>query len=75
LNPNITLTFNYNHLSSLQTRPLLTGALEGDHCVNSLVEKRLKKEFDRKEMTRMVACAEACTRQLGKDRPKMSQVM
>ncbi|AES76893.2 putative protein kinase RLK-Pelle-PERK-1 family [Medicago truncatula] len=53
-------------------RPFFMRALKGK---NDLVDPRLKKQFDRKEMTHMVACAAACTRQSAKDRPKMSQVV
>lgn len=55
-------------------RPLLMRALEEDH-LDSLIDPRLQNEFDPNEMTRMVACAAACTRHSAKRRPKMSQVV
>lgn len=55
-------------------RPLLMRALEEDN-VDSLIDPRLQNEFDPNEMTRMVACAAACTRHSAKRRPKMSQVV
>ncbi|XP_054824110.1 proline-rich receptor-like protein kinase PERK1 [Prosopis cineraria] len=55
-------------------RPLLIRALE-DHNFDSLVDPRLKDEYDPNEMTRMVACAAACTRHSARHRPKVSQVV
>jgi len=49
-------------------------ALEEDN-VDSLIDPMLQNEFDPKEMTRMMACAAACTRHSAMHRPKMSQVM
>jgi hypothetical protein len=48
-------------------------ALEEDN-LDSLIDPRLQNEFDPNEMTRMVACAAACTRHSAKRRPRMSQV-
>jgi hypothetical protein len=67
------IALNYIHLSSSQARPLLMRALEEDN-VDSLIDPRLQNDFDPNEMTRMVACAAACTRHSAKRRPKMSQV-
>ncbi|CAJ2636813.1 unnamed protein product [Trifolium pratense] len=55
-------------------RPLLMRALEEDN-LDSLIDPRLQNEFDPNEMTRMVACAAACTRHSAKRRPRMSQVV
>lgn len=55
-------------------RPLLMRALEEDN-LDSLIDPRLQNDFDPNEMTRMVACAAACTRHSAKRRPKMSQVV
>jgi len=49
--------------------------MRGSKGKKYLVDPRLHNKFHRKEMTRMVACAEACTRKFPKDRPTMSQVM
>jgi hypothetical protein len=49
-------------------------ALEEDN-LDSLIDPRLQNEFDPNEMTRMVACAAACTRHSAKRRPRMSQVV
>ncbi|XP_050878019.1 proline-rich receptor-like protein kinase PERK1 [Lathyrus oleraceus] len=54
-------------------RPLLMRALE-ENNLDSLIDPRLQNEFDPSEMTRMVACAAACTRHSAKRRPRMSQV-
>ncbi|XP_028751370.1 proline-rich receptor-like protein kinase PERK1 isoform X1 [Neltuma alba] len=54
-------------------RPLLIRALE-EHDFDSLVDPRLKDEYDLNEMTRLVACAAACTRHSARHRPKVSQV-
>jgi hypothetical protein len=48
-------------------------ALE-ENNLDSLIDPRLQNEFDPSEMTRMVACAAACTRHSAKRRPRMSQV-
>ena len=48
-------------------------ALE-DHDFDSVVDPRLKDEYDPNQMTRMVACAAACTRHSARHRPKVSQV-
>ncbi|CAL5186477.1 unnamed protein product [Lathyrus oleraceus] len=55
-------------------RPLLMRALE-ENNLDSLIDPRLQNEFDPSEMTRMVACAAACTRHSAKRRPRMSQVV
>ncbi|KAI5439671.1 Proline-rich receptor-like protein kinase perk1, partial [Lathyrus oleraceus] len=55
-------------------RPLLMRALE-ENNLDSLIDPRLQNEFDPSEMTRMVACAAACTRHSAKHRPRMSQVV
>lgn len=55
-------------------RPLFTRALEEDNF-DSLIDPRLQNEYDVNEMTRMVACAAACTRHSAKRRPRMSQVV
>ncbi|CAL5186921.1 unnamed protein product [Lathyrus oleraceus] len=49
-------------------------ALE-ENNLDSLIDPRLQNEFDPSEMTRMVACAAACTRHSAKRRPRMSQVV
>ncbi|KAI9119352.1 hypothetical protein K1719_010027 [Acacia pycnantha] len=55
-------------------RPLLIRALE-EHDFDSVVDPRIKDEYDVNEMTRMVACGAACTRHSARHRPKMSQVV
>jgi uncharacterized protein (DUF1800 family) len=66
------IAFNYIHFSSSQARPLLIRAIEEEN-VDSFIDPRLQNEFDRNQshmtfnqkkiqMTRMVACAAACTR-------------
>ncbi|KAK4280886.1 hypothetical protein QN277_012445 [Acacia crassicarpa] len=55
-------------------RPLLIRALE-EHDFDSVVDPRLKDEYDVNEMTRMVACGAVCTRHSARHRPKMSQVV
>lgn len=55
-------------------RPLLTRAMD-DGNFDSLVDPRLQKDYNQKEMSRMVACAAACVRHSAKRRPRMSQVV
>ncbi|RDX95593.1 Proline-rich receptor-like protein kinase PERK1, partial [Mucuna pruriens] len=55
-------------------RPLLTRALEEDDF-DSIIDPRLQNDYDPHEMSRMVACAAACTRHSAKRRPRMSQVV
>lgn len=55
-------------------RPLLTRALEEGNF-DSLVDPRLKGEFNHNELARMVACAAACVRHSARRRPRLSQVV
>lgn len=57
----------------LQARPILIRALEEGNF-DALVDPRLGSDYDRNEMTRMVACVAACVRHSAKLRPRMSQV-
>ncbi|KAK7831079.1 proline-rich receptor-like protein kinase perk4 [Quercus suber] len=42
---------------------------------DDLVDKRLEKNFDSKEMARMVSCAAKCLRLSYEERPRMSQLL
>ncbi|XAR57887.1 Non-specific serine/threonine protein kinase, partial [Bertholletia excelsa] len=54
-------------------RPLLTKAMEdGDYA--KLADPRLEGNFDRQDMARMVACANAAIRHSAKLRPRMIQI-
>ncbi|KAK2985309.1 hypothetical protein RJ640_024305 [Escallonia rubra] len=55
-------------------RPLLTRALEEGNF-DTLVDRRLRNEYNQNEMARMVACAAACVRHSSRRRPRMSQVV
>nr|GME15881.1 proline-rich receptor-like protein kinase PERK1 [Ipomoea batatas] len=55
-------------------RPILIRALEEGNF-DALVDPRLGSDYDRNEMTRMVACVAACVRHSAKLRPRMSQVV
>ncbi|KAK3033798.1 hypothetical protein RJ639_034369 [Escallonia herrerae] len=55
-------------------RPFLTRALE-DGNFDILVDPRLQKTYDEKEMASMVACAAACVRHSASRRPRMSQIV
>lgn len=55
-------------------RPLLTRALEEGNF-DSLVDPRLKGEYNHNELARMVACAAACVRHSARRRPRLSQVV
>lgn len=55
-------------------RPLLTRALE-DGNFDILVDRRLGRDFNQNEMSRLVACAAACVRHSARRRPRMSQVV
>ncbi|KAK1388920.1 hypothetical protein POM88_017098 [Heracleum sosnowskyi] len=57
-----------------QPRPLLTRALEEGNF-DSLVDSRLRNNYNQSEMSRMVACAAACVRHSARRRPRMSQVV
>ncbi|ESQ37165.1 hypothetical protein EUTSA_v10002434mg [Eutrema salsugineum] len=55
-------------------RPLLNRASEeGDF--EGLADTKMKNEYDREEMARMVACAAACVRHSARRRPRMSQIV
>ncbi|GLT59467.1 hypothetical protein SLA2020_322820 [Shorea laevis] len=55
-------------------RLLLTRALD-DKNFDSLADPRLQNEYNHNEMTRMVACADACVRHSSRMRPRMSQIV
>ncbi|CAI8600317.1 unnamed protein product [Vicia faba] len=55
-------------------RPLCTKALENG-ILNGLVDIRLEDNYDKNEITRMIACAAASVRHSSKRRPKMSQIV
>lgn len=55
-------------------RPLLLRATEDGHY-DSLVDPKLRDNYDHNEMARMVACAAACVRHSARRRPRMSQVV
>ncbi|KAK3004374.1 hypothetical protein RJ639_020013 [Escallonia herrerae] len=55
-------------------RPFLTRALE-DGNFDILVDPRLQKTYDEKEMASVVACAAACVRHSASRRPRMSQIV
>ncbi|KAJ6700901.1 PROLINE-RICH RECEPTOR-LIKE PROTEIN KINASE PERK15 [Salix koriyanagi] len=54
-------------------RPLLKQALE-DGNLDAVVDPKLQ-DYDFNEMTRMIWCAAACVRHLGRFRPRMSQIV
>lgn len=56
-----------------QAKPLLPPALKKKKF-DDLVDKRLEKNFDLKEMARMVSCAAKCVCLSYEERPGMSQV-
>jgi hypothetical protein len=56
-----------------QARPLLKQALE-DGNFDAVVDQKLQ-DYDSNEMIRMICCAAACVRHLGRFRPRMSQVI
>lgn len=62
-----------NSVECLQARPILMRALEEGNF-DALVDPRLGNDYDRNEITRMVACAAACVRHSAKRRPRMTQV-
>ncbi|KAF8364924.1 hypothetical protein HHK36_033098 [Tetracentron sinense] len=62
-----------SHVST-RARPLLTRALEDGNFV-PLVDPRLQKDYNPKEMACMVACAAACVRHSTQLRPRMSQIV
>ncbi|XP_030925102.1 proline-rich receptor-like protein kinase PERK3 [Quercus lobata] len=55
-------------------KPLLSPALKKKKF-DDLVDKRLEKNFDSKEMARMVSCAAKCLRLSYEERPGMSQIL
>ncbi|KAK9060768.1 hypothetical protein SSX86_021474 [Deinandra increscens subsp. villosa] len=55
-------------------RPLLTRAMDDGHF-DSIVDSRLRKQYNHNEMARMVSCAAACVRHSARRRPRMSQVV
>ncbi|KAK9985265.1 hypothetical protein SO802_030216 [Lithocarpus litseifolius] len=55
-------------------KPLLSPALKKNKF-DDLVDKRLEKNFDSKEMARMVSCAAKCLRLSYEERPGMSQIL
>ncbi|KAJ6963494.1 hypothetical protein NC652_001960 [Populus alba x Populus x berolinensis] len=54
-------------------RPLLKQALE-DGNFDAVVDPKLQ-DYDSNEMIRMICCAAACVRHLGRFRPRMSQIV
>ena len=56
-----------------QAKPLLPQALKKNKF-DALIDKRLEKNFDSKEMARMVSCAAKCVCPSYEERPGMSQV-
>ncbi|KAF8364919.1 hypothetical protein HHK36_033093 [Tetracentron sinense] len=62
-----------SHVST-RARSLLTRALEDGNFV-TLVDPRLQKDYNPKEMACMVACAAACVRHSAQLRPRMSQIV
>ena len=56
-----------------QAKPLLPPALRKKKF-DDLVDKRLEKNFDSKEMARMVSCAAKCVCLSYEEQPGMSQV-
>ncbi|KAK4792191.1 hypothetical protein SAY86_022626 [Trapa natans] len=71
--PNLPPFFPYV-LSKRRARPKLTRALE-DGNIDSLVDPKLKGEYNHEEMARMIACAAACVRHSARRRPRMSKVV
>ncbi|KAK1397120.1 hypothetical protein POM88_006983 [Heracleum sosnowskyi] len=63
----------FSMLSFSQARPLLTRALEEGNF-DSLVDSRLRNNYNQSEMSRMVSCAAVCVRHSARRRPRMSQV-
>lgn len=57
----------------MQARPLCNKALENG-ILTGLVDIRLEDNYDKNELTRMIACAATSVRHSAKRRPKMSQV-
>ncbi|KAK7852435.1 proline-rich receptor-like protein kinase perk15 [Quercus suber] len=55
-------------------KPLLPPALKKKKF-DDLVDKRLEKNFDSKEMARMVSCAAKCVCLSYEERPGMSQIL
>ncbi|XWS26852.1 hypothetical protein CRYUN_Cryun26dG0066000 [Craigia yunnanensis] len=55
-------------------RPLLTRALD-DGNFDFLVDPKLQKQYNHKEMARIAACAAACVRHSARRRPRMSQIV
>nr|XP_023905510.1 heat shock cognate 70 kDa protein 2-like [Quercus suber]POF19612.1 putative mediator of rna polymerase ii transcription subunit 37e [Quercus suber] len=55
-------------------KPLLPPALKKKKF-DALVDKRLEKNFDSKEMARMVSCAAKCVCLSYEERPEMSQIL
>ncbi|CAK8569242.1 unnamed protein product [Lathyrus sativus] len=55
-------------------RPVCTKALESG-ILTGLVDIRLEDNYDKNEVTRMIACASASVRHSAKRRPKMSQIV
>ncbi|XP_075637105.1 uncharacterized protein LOC142609407 isoform X2 [Castanea sativa] len=55
-------------------KPLLSPALKKDKF-DAFVDKRLEKNFDSKEMARMVGCADKCVNLPREKRPGMSQIL
>jgi len=70
---NTILSLSYTLFMKMQARPLCSKALEYGIYLG-LVDPRLEENYDKQEMTRMVACASACVRHSGRRRPRMSQV-
>ena len=60
-------------LVPLQARPILMHASEGA-SLEKMVDPRIKENYNRDTMHRMVACAAACIRHSPRIRPKMSQL-
>ncbi|KAJ0881710.1 putative protein kinase RLK-Pelle-PERK-1 family [Helianthus annuus] len=55
-------------------RPMLRRAMD-DGNFDSIVDPRLRKEYNHDEMARMISCAAACIRHSARRRPRMSQVV
>ncbi|KVI10723.1 putative proline-rich receptor-like protein kinase PERK6 [Cynara cardunculus var. scolymus] len=55
-------------------RPILMHASDGG-SLEKMVDPRIKENYNREKMLRMVACAAACIRHSPRIRPKMSQIV
>ncbi|KAF9615379.1 hypothetical protein IFM89_023030 [Coptis chinensis] len=60
--------------NAVEARPLLTRAME-DGNYDTLIDRRLQKDYNPNEMACMVACAAACVRHSARRRPRMSQIV